>query len=61
MLEGVEGVEEVLVDQGTGVVQVRCTDGVELNEQVVAAAVESDPKFEVTEFTMEPAAEPAGE
>lgn len=51
----------MLIDQATGVVQVKCADGVELTEEQVAAAVEADPKFEVTEFTMLPAAESAGE
>lgn len=51
----------MLVDHATGDVRLKCADGVELDEQVVAAAVEADPRFEVTEFTMETPAEPAGE
>jgi len=33
-------------------VHVKCADGVELTQEAVAAAVEADPRFNVTEFTM---------
>ena len=31
----------------------KCADGVELSRDVVAAAVEEDARFNVTEFTMQ--------
>lgn len=51
-LANLDGVEDVLVDHATGDVHVKCADGVELSEEAVAAAVEADPRFNVTEFTM---------
>lgn len=51
-MKGLEGVEDVLVIQGTGDVHVKCADGTELTEEQVAQAVETGTEFEVTTFAM---------
>ena len=48
-----EGVEDVLIDQPAGTVYVKLADGAELSEEIIAAAVSTNPKFQLTSYEMQ--------
>jgi len=52
-LEGIEGVEDVQVNQPTGQVVVRCGEGQTLTREQVAEALAGDARFDVTEFVLQ--------